>query len=84
VVSVHPEPVGPPDAGDDAEMELLLTQSTRALARAGITAEDFLEALPAVRAEIRREIYGEGYLREIERRVAAYRQAPAAQLPREE
>jgi|GEM_PF-2246626 len=79
---MHPEPAGPFDAGDDAEMELLLTRSARALARAGATAQDFLEALPAARAEVRREIYGEGYLREIERRVAAYRQAPAAQLPR--
>ena len=60
---MHPEPVGPLDAGDDAEMELLLTRSTRALARAGITAEDFLRRCPRSVPRSAAKIYGEGYLR---------------------
>ena len=64
----------PIETGDDTEMEQLLVQSAHAMARAGITAEDFLEALPEVRVEIRREIYDAAYLREIERRVGAYHQ----------
>ena len=80
---MHAQPVGPREVADDTEMEQLLARSASAMARAGVTAKDFLEALPEVRAEVRRELYDEAYLREIERRVAAYRQAAAAQSPRE-
>lgn len=81
---MHAQPMAPLDAGDDAEMEQLLARSAHAMAQAGVTAGDFLEALPEVRAEVRRELYDEGYLREIERRIAAYREAAVAQSPRDE
>ncbi len=81
---MHAQPMAPRDAGDDAEMEQLLARSAHAMAQAGVTAGDFLEALPEVRAEVRRELYDEGYLREIERRIAAYREAAVAQSPRDE
>lgn len=62
----------------------LVAQSAHAMAQAGITAEDSLEALPEIRAEVRRELYDEAYLREIERRAEAYRAAAVAQSPRED
>ena len=81
---MHAQPLGPHEAGDDAEMERLLARSAGAMARAGVTASDFLDVLPEVRAEVRRELYEAAYLQEIERRVAAYRQAAAAQPSCEE
>jgi len=75
------QPVGPLAAGDNAEMEQLLAQSASALAQAGLTAQDFLEALPDIRAEVRRELYDQEYLEEIERRVVAYRQGAPGQSP---
>ncbi|HEY8283688.1 MAG TPA: hypothetical protein VIJ28_04820 [Chloroflexota bacterium] len=81
---MHARPLEPLEAGDDARMEQLLVRAVRAMAQAGVTAGDFLEALPEVRAEVRRELYDEEYLREIERRVAAYREAAVAQSPRGE
>lgn len=76
------QPMGPLVAGDDAEMEQLLAQSASALAQAGLTAQDFLAALPDIRAEVRRELYDQEYLEEIERRVLAYRQRAPGQSPR--
>ena len=60
-------------------MDQLVTQSAHAMAKAGVTAEDFLEALPEIRAKVRREIYDEEYLREIERR-AAYERSGGGRL----
>lgn len=68
---------------DDPAMEDLLAQSARALTRAGVSAQDFLDALPEVRAEVRRELYGEEYLREIERLFAAYEEANVSPAPNE-
>lgn len=74
----------PDDAGSDgAAMEYLLEQSARALTRAGISAQDFMDALPEVRAKVRRELYGEEYLQEIERLYAAYKEADAARVRNE-
>lgn len=76
------QPIRPLVAGDDAEMEQLLAQSASALTQAGLTAQDFLAALPDIRAEVRRELYDQEYLEEIERRVLAYRQGMPGQSPR--
>jgi hypothetical protein len=65
---------------DDAAMEHLVEQSAHALTRAGARAQDFLDALPEVRAEIRRELYDEEYLEEIERLFAAFKEADASRL----
>jgi hypothetical protein len=65
---------------DDVAMEYLLEQSARALTRAGASAQDFLDALPEVRAEIRRELYDEAYLQEIERLFAACKEADASRV----
>jgi hypothetical protein len=65
---------------DDAAMEYLLEQSAHALTRAGASAQDFLEVLPKVRAEIRRELYDEEYRQEIERLFAACKEANASQV----
>jgi hypothetical protein len=69
---------------DDPEMEALLTRLAQALTLAGATAQDFLDALPEVRAEIRRELYDEAYLEEIERRAAALDQAATTRTLGEE
>jgi hypothetical protein len=65
---------------DDAAMEYLLEQSAHALTRSGASAQDFLDALPKVRAEIRLELYDEEYLQEIERLFAACEEADASRV----
>jgi hypothetical protein len=62
-------------------MEELLAQAADTLARSGLTAQDFLDALPEVREAVRRELYDESYLQEVARRVAAFRQRVTAQAP---
>src|SRR3954447_5629001 len=57
----------------DKHLALLVKQATKALADAGLTAQDIIEELPAVREEIMRETYGEEFVAELARLHAALR-----------
>lgn len=50
----------------EAHLGRLMLQALQALTAAGLTACDFLDALPAARAQVVREAYGDDSLREIE------------------
>lgn len=51
----------------DEHLAALLEGATRALSARGITARDFLDDLPAARAEVMGEAYRGEFLRELER-----------------
>jgi bifunctional DNA-binding transcriptional regulator/antitoxin component of YhaV-PrlF toxin-antitoxin module len=57
----------------DKHLALLVRQATKALANAGLTAQDIIEELPAVREEMMREAYGEEVVAELARLHAALR-----------
>jgi hypothetical protein len=53
---------------EDPSLALLQRRTQEALARSGLTVEDFLNALPQARATVVVEAYGENFLHELERR----------------
>lgn len=64
---------------DDQLLDRLFDRAARALAASGLTVQDFLDDLAAVRAEVVREAYSADFLRELERLHAAYTaERPAA------
>ena len=51
---------------DSEQLAAIWHEGQQALAAAGLTASDFLDELPAARAEVMREAYGNEFLRELE------------------
>lgn len=50
----------------DQHLAELMDSAAQVLSAAGLTVQDFLDDLPAVRAEVFKEAYGEEFLREME------------------
>ena len=59
-------------ADPDLELEELTERALRALAEDGITVQDLLDSLPAVREEVMRETYGPAFMEEVATAFAAY------------
>jgi AbrB family looped-hinge helix DNA binding protein len=57
----------------DKHLALLVQQATKALANAGLTAQDIIDELPVIREEMMRETYGEEFVAEVARLHAALR-----------
>lgn len=55
----------------DAELARLMDDAATVLAEAGLTAQDILDELPSVRAEVLVEMYGAEFMEELERQHAA-------------
>jgi bifunctional DNA-binding transcriptional regulator/antitoxin component of YhaV-PrlF toxin-antitoxin module len=55
----------------DAYVASLLERAARVVEEAGLTAQDFLDELPAVRAQVVRKLYGEEFMSDLERRYGA-------------
>lgn len=60
----------------DAHLAFLQQRAHEALARGGLTVQDFLDDLPQARTTVASEAYGEEFLRDLERR---YDAAPETQ-----
>jgi bifunctional DNA-binding transcriptional regulator/antitoxin component of YhaV-PrlF toxin-antitoxin module len=59
----------------DKHLAILIQGATKALANAGLTAQDIIDELPAIRDEMMRETYGEAFVAELARVHAALRSA---------
>ena len=55
----------------DTHVAALLEHAARVVEEAGLTAQDFLNELPAVRAQVVRKLYGEAFMNDLERRYGA-------------
>lgn len=55
----------------DAHVAALLEHAARVVEEAGLTAQDFLDELPAVRAQVVRKLYGEEFMSDLEQRYGA-------------
>jgi bifunctional DNA-binding transcriptional regulator/antitoxin component of YhaV-PrlF toxin-antitoxin module len=55
----------------EKHLAVLIDRAAEALSRAGLTAQDIIDELPAVRAEIMRETYGDEFVAELARAHAA-------------
>jgi bifunctional DNA-binding transcriptional regulator/antitoxin component of YhaV-PrlF toxin-antitoxin module len=55
----------------DAHVAALLEHAARVVEEAGLTAQDFLDELPAVRAQVVRKLYGEEFMNDLERHYGA-------------
>ena len=58
---------------DDAEIDLVMRQARQAMERAGLAAQDLIDALPAAGNELMRQWYGDAFVDELEREYAAAR-----------
>ena len=63
------------DLADELDLAAKMERAQRALARAGLTVQDLLDALPAARAAVLQEAYDERYRREIDQLIAAFTSA---------
>jgi bifunctional DNA-binding transcriptional regulator/antitoxin component of YhaV-PrlF toxin-antitoxin module len=55
----------------DAHVAALLEHAAHLVEEAGLTAQDFLNELPDVRAQVVRKLYGEEFMNDLERRYGA-------------
>ncbi|HEY7834989.1 MAG TPA: hypothetical protein VIG30_15545 [Ktedonobacterales bacterium] len=62
----------PATEAEDEHLTVLFERAALALALSGLTAQDFLDDLPAARAEVVTEAYPAEFLRELERLQAIF------------
>ena len=65
---------------EDMELAETMLRASQALDRLGLTAQDFLDELPAARAAVLQAAYGPAFLQQLERQFqAAHRASPVQQ-----
>jgi len=64
----------------DAQLAALMEKASHSVAAAGLTAQDFIDELPAVREELLRERYSADFVAQVRADHARARQASAADI----
>lgn len=62
----------------DAHLALLMERASRAVAAAGLTAQDYIDEVPAVREELLHESYSADFIAQLRAEHARVRQPPAS------